>query len=365
MDTSPTTLQTIISIATGMEGLERGIQYAGTPLKIAAYVEIEAFIEANLVAKMETLQMGEAPVWSDVKTFPAKPFHRKIHGITAGYPCQPFSHAGQRKGTSDPRHIFPHILGIIKSVEPIWCFFENVEGHLTLGYGEVYRSLRNLGYTVEAGIFSAEEVGAPHRRKRLFILAVLGDTFGNGLSGRHKGKRGQNGESRKRRVQQFKGTSSELGNPKHNGQPTEPKQGSHEGTCNKRGPKKPKTPGQPSGTDRPPDVRGIHRSNGGSKPGDMANTSGERSKTGLSKQGQRKERQSEKPNNSCNRWPSRPGQPQHPWEEPRTIEPGMGFTIDGYNYRTDLLRMAGNGVVYQTAAMAWQTLWQKMKNNFK
>lgn len=164
--------QTIISIATGIQGLEHGLTDIGINLKIAAFVEVEAFIIANLVAAMEKGEMDTAPIWADVKTFPSKYFHRKIHGITAGYPCQPFSNAGSRRGVTDPRHIFPDILRLIKSVEPIWCFFENVEGHLSMGYDEVYKSLRSIGYKVEAGLFSAEEIGAPHGRKRLFILAI-------------------------------------------------------------------------------------------------------------------------------------------------------------------------------------------------
>lgn len=166
------TKQSIISIATGTGGLERGLKYAGVNVGISVFVEIEAFIIANLVTAMETNKMDAAPIWANIKTFPAEKFRGKIHGITAGYPCQPFSNAGKRGGIEDPRHIFPYILRTIKAVEPIWCFFENVEGHLSLGYKEVYQSLRDSGYRIEAGIFSADEVGAPHIRKRLFILAI-------------------------------------------------------------------------------------------------------------------------------------------------------------------------------------------------
>lgn len=164
--------QTIISIATGIGGLERGLEQTGLRLRTAAYVEVETFIIANMVAAMEAKRMGSAPIWADIKTFPSGSFHRKIHGITAGYPCQPFSNSGKRKGTADERHIFPYILRSIEAIQPVWCFFENVEGHLSMGYNEVYQSLRAIGYKVESGIFSANEVGAPHDRKRLYILAI-------------------------------------------------------------------------------------------------------------------------------------------------------------------------------------------------
>lgn len=115
--------------------------------------------------------MAPAPIWTDVKTFPAQQFRGKIHGIVGGYPCQPFSQAGKRQGEKDERHLWGYIQEHINTIRPVWCFFENVSGHLTLGFREVFASLREMGYLVEAGLFTAAEVGLPHQRKRLFILA--------------------------------------------------------------------------------------------------------------------------------------------------------------------------------------------------
>ena len=163
--------QNIISFCTGYAGIELGLRLAGVDVREVAYVEIEAFAAANLVAKIEESKLAPAPVWTDIKTFPAEIFRRKVHGITGGYPCPPYSNAGQRKGTDDPRHLWPYILEHIGTIRPVWCFFENVEGHISLGFDEVLKSLRGLGYAVEAGLFTAAEVGAPHKRERLFILA--------------------------------------------------------------------------------------------------------------------------------------------------------------------------------------------------
>lgn len=162
----------VISLCTGSGGLERGIEAAIGPVDVCAYVEVDAFIIENLVQAMEKGFLAPAPVWTGVETFPAGDFHGKVHGITGGYPCQPFSHAGGRKGDEDARHIWPHIRRHVEAIRPVFCFFENVEGHISLGFDEVFASLRNLGYRVEAGLFTAAEVGAPHLRKRLFILAV-------------------------------------------------------------------------------------------------------------------------------------------------------------------------------------------------
>lgn len=112
-----------------------------------------------------------APIWTDARTFDARILRNRVHCIAAGYPCQPFSHAGKRAGQDDPRHLWPALRSAIRDCQPNYVFIENVEGHISLGFREVAASLRDLGYQGEAGIFSAEEIGAPHLRKRLFALA--------------------------------------------------------------------------------------------------------------------------------------------------------------------------------------------------
>lgn len=92
--------------------------------------------------------------------------------ITGGYPCQPFSHAGNRKGTQDSRHLWPYVTDAVSVLRPMMCVFENVQGHLSLGFDQVVRDLHQLGYDVYWTLMSAASVGAPHRRNRLFILAV-------------------------------------------------------------------------------------------------------------------------------------------------------------------------------------------------
>jgi DNA (cytosine-5)-methyltransferase 1 len=180
---------TVLSLCSGYGGLELGLSLAlENPLRVVA-VEIEAYGLANLVAKAEEGKLAIEALWPDLKTFPAERFRGCFDFVLAGYPCQPFSHAGKRKGTEDPRHLWPHIERIIEAVRPVWGFFENVPGHLTLGFPEVYCSLRDMGYSVEAGLFTAAEVGAPHKRQRLFILA---HASGGSGSGREQEKRKRN-----------------------------------------------------------------------------------------------------------------------------------------------------------------------------
>jgi len=98
--------------------------------------------------------------------------------ITAGYPCQPWSLAGRREGENDTqgRHLWPYIANTISVSRPRWAVLENVAGHLTLGGTAVIRDLASMGYLVRWGTLRASDAGAPHQRKRLFIVANTDST---------------------------------------------------------------------------------------------------------------------------------------------------------------------------------------------
>jgi DNA (cytosine-5)-methyltransferase 1 len=162
---------THLGLCAGYGGIELGLKRVLPALRTVALCEIEAFACANLVAKMEAGLMDPAPIWTDLKTFPWAEFRDRVDILTGGYPCQPFSSAGKRLGTDDPRHLWPYIASGIRILKPRVCFFENVEGHISLGLREVIAELESLGYEATFGIFSAAECGASHQRKRVFILA--------------------------------------------------------------------------------------------------------------------------------------------------------------------------------------------------
>ena len=92
--------------------------------------------------------------------------------LCGGYPCQPFSQAGTRKGTNDERHLWPYFADAIRVLRPRLVVLENVAGHLTLGFDTVLADLAALGFDAEWGVVSASDAGAPHRRQRLFIVAA-------------------------------------------------------------------------------------------------------------------------------------------------------------------------------------------------
>lgn len=307
--------QNIISFCTGYGGIELGLELAGVGVRTVAACEIETYAVANLVQKMEAGALESFPIWTNLKTFDGRPFRGKVHGITGGYPCQPFSHAGKRQGTGDPRHLWPFIREHIRTIRPVWCFFENVAGHLSMGFDEVLKDLRDLQYKVEAGLFTAAEVGAPHKRQRLFILA-------HSLCQRNRAGLGEvqeaDGEIPQRHNDAKSKQSGELADTHTGGSRQDREQ------CEFR-------------TDS------IRESS--------SNTRTARTTEDLQEQ-----------------WPARPGQPQYEWEEPRTVERCLGREfngtaeeLDANRNRVDRLRALGNGVVPQTAAKAWITLWEQMK----
>lgn len=92
--------------------------------------------------------------------------------LTGGYPCQPFSAAGQRKGTDDERHLWPYVRDAIRLLRPRFTLLENVAGHRSLGFDRVLGDLAEDGMHVRWTSLRASDVGAPHHRERIFILVT-------------------------------------------------------------------------------------------------------------------------------------------------------------------------------------------------
>ena len=161
-----------LSLCAGIGGIDLGLERLGAA-RAVCYVEREAFASACLVKAMQRGDLAEAPIWSDLRTFDAEAWRGSVDLVTGGYPCQPFSVAGRRAGADDPRHLWPEVLRIFRESGASYLFCENVFGHLSLGFREVLEDLAELGADVEWGVFQASDVGAPHRRKRLFFLARL------------------------------------------------------------------------------------------------------------------------------------------------------------------------------------------------
>ena len=161
-----------LSLCTGAGGLDLGVinGSSGTAIPVC-YVERELTSCAVLGSNIQQGTLPDAPIWSDLTTFDFRQWDG-VEGLVGGYPCQPFSTAGAKLGHLDTeKHLFPYIEAGIKAIRPVWCFFENVANHLSLGFDVVAQSLHRLGFEVTATLVRASDVGASHKRERLFILA--------------------------------------------------------------------------------------------------------------------------------------------------------------------------------------------------
>jgi DNA (cytosine-5)-methyltransferase 1 len=138
---------------------------------MVGYCERDAYAARCLMARMEDEALERAPIWDDLTTFDARPWRGAVDLVLAGFPCQPWSAAGKRRGLEDERWIWPDIAKIIGECEPGLVFLENVPGLRRAGLREVLSDLAALGFDAEWQDFAASDVGAPHRRQRLFILA--------------------------------------------------------------------------------------------------------------------------------------------------------------------------------------------------
>lgn len=162
----------VVALCAGYGGLELGLRGVWPEARTVCYVEREAYAAAVLVAQMGRGGLDTAPVWSDLDTFEGGPWRGYVDCVTAGFPCQPHSLAGSRKGTGDERWLWPAVMRIVRDVGAWLVVLENVPGLATSGLDRVLGALAESGFAAEWGCLRASEVGAPHRRERLFVVAA-------------------------------------------------------------------------------------------------------------------------------------------------------------------------------------------------
>ena len=284
-----------------------------------------------------------------------KYFEEKFTALTCGYPCQPFSSAGKRKGEEDPRHLWPYIRRHVRAIGPSWVLAENVRGHTTMGLWRVLSDLEEDGYRTEWGLFSAEETGAPHQRIRVFILAyphLRRDHKGTAqtLDRKSKGYRGDDllpkrhqvgaelahTASREPRQSQARNGGQDIGG------------GSEEESLAR------KAQGEAASTS------GRGKPRGGSWPtARSSDAEGGRIKTERTEKGFRSKREKSDQYFGANtEGCSGDGETTHAEAQSELVR-----AVDGLTHRVDRLRLLGNGVVPQTAEIAWKTLWRKMNED--
>jgi DNA (cytosine-5)-methyltransferase 1 len=136
--------------------------------------EIITFIEKDEFCRQVLAKnFAGVPVHDDIKTFNGKPFAGSVDLFTGGFPCQPYSHAGERKGTADDRHLWPQMRRVVAEAKPRWIVGENVTGIIGLVLDDVLSDLEGEGYEARAFVIPACSKDAPHRRDRVWIVAHL------------------------------------------------------------------------------------------------------------------------------------------------------------------------------------------------
>ena len=152
-----------LDLFSGIGGFALAARWVG--IETVQFVEIETYAQ-----KVLTKNFPGVPIHDDIKTFDATKF-RGIDLITGGYPCQPFSQAGKRRGSEDDRHLWPEMFRVIREARPDFVLAENVAGHVSMGLDEVLSDLESEGYTTQPLIIPACAKDAKHRRDRVWIVA--------------------------------------------------------------------------------------------------------------------------------------------------------------------------------------------------
>lgn len=299
-----------MALFAGGGGLELGLSLAiGEHYRPIAYVEREATSAAVLAANMERGWLDKAPVWDDITTFTGdvvSPLVDNIDIVTAGFPCQPWSVAGQRKGTDDERWLWPLIFRLVCEIRPRSIFLENVPGLLHGGIEHVLGDLASVGFDAEWTSVRASDVGAPHRRERVFILGITSS------SGRSTGS----DREREHEVHQVE---------------------------NRKVAEDSK-------------LRRVGQSGAGERGKTLAHSISERGCSGDSRW---KDAEHAFPPSPSGDWSN---VPERFWPAVKPSVRGMANGMAGGLARNDRLRILGNGVVPQQAALAYTLLTERLNN---
>jgi len=340
---------TELALFSGAGGLSLGLHRAVVGLRTVCHVERDAFAAAVLVARMETADLDEAPVWDDVRTFDGRPWRGVVDCVAGGFPCQDVSNAGKRKGLTGERSgLWREFRRIVGEVDPSWVFIENVAALAVRGFATVKGDLEELGYDLASGpdgrpfvVLGADDVGAPHRRLRLFALAYrdsqrFGGERRGGLLDGNRPALGHDAHGRG-------GEKAELGHPESRGW----KQGRTEPE---------RQPGRPDATE---------------PGGAVAHGVGPRLEVRRRERGDlEEEREAAERGGGAvvPEWPCGPDDAEgwravlavRPDLAP-AVEPAVRGMVDGLANRVDRLRLTGNGVVPAQAALAWGVLYTAAK----
>jgi DNA (cytosine-5)-methyltransferase 1 len=157
------------SLCSGYGGLEMGAALALGPLDVRWHAEYDKHAAAVLALRWPDVpNLGDISAVTAADAWGSLP---PVDAIVAGYPCQGESDAGQRKGADDPRFRWPDVHAAVRALRPRLVILENVRGHLNRSFPRVVAEMAGLGYVGRWRCVRASDAGAAHRRERLFVVA--------------------------------------------------------------------------------------------------------------------------------------------------------------------------------------------------
>jgi len=158
----------MLSLFSGVGGIDLAAQWAG--IETVAFCEIDPFCQ-----KVLRKHWPDVPIFPDIKKLTKEVLDDagigRIDIVAGGFPCQPYSVAGKRRGKEDDRHLWPEMLRIISETRPAWVVGENVANFVNMELDKALSDLDSIGYTCQTFIIPACSAGADHERYRCFIVA--------------------------------------------------------------------------------------------------------------------------------------------------------------------------------------------------
>lgn len=296
----------VLDLFSGIGGFSLGLEWAG--MSTVAFCERDPYCTTIL-----NKHWPDTPVHNDVRNLDGKDYADSIDLVAGGFPCQPFSVAGNRRGSDDDRHLWPEMLRIIQEAKPRWVIGENVFGLINMALDDVQADLEREHYEVRKFVLPAVAVDAHHRRDRIFIIAYRDPTLA------HSHGEGQlQQEGFEREIGRWSGDSGE--------------QGSHVADAYGEGL-------QRHGQEH--QLRGFGQKGQAGGSGDVAYTNGTRGEVGVSGQESWQEGHAGESHHQGDQQLRR--SPRGEWP----AEPRVGRVADGIPNRVDRIKGLGNAVVPQ------------------